>query len=218
MTIEDRIEKIIDISWESYKYKVANGLLQPENEKMMQLQIALILQSVSALFEYKIAESIKVLLEYPVFIMNNVRRIIDIVLSYKNNADEFYFPIELKCYRKFTRDGKGKRGAGNLGMYDYWEDIENIEHYARLDNFQFATQLTLTDDPYYATGKHAGSQVAVYSTNRTRESVFGSLVQSIKNRKGEITLDGVYSMKGWEEIDNKFYFIKQKAQRLVSAT
>ena len=119
--------------------------------------------------------------------------------------------IELKCFRLRTRMGDGLRRAQNLGMYDYWEDIENIEGYCSLPNFEGGYQLTLTDDPYYVTTKHKGEQVATYSTYEGRTGVSGLLAHSIANRKGEITLRGRYSMSEWKK-RGEFYFIAQKGE------
>ena len=71
---------MIDLGWQLYTEKVANGLLEPENEKMMHLQLALIYQTLSSLFESQRAESFKVLLEVPVTIRESTKRIIDIVV------------------------------------------------------------------------------------------------------------------------------------------
>jgi hypothetical protein len=75
---ETKIEQIIEIAWKSYINKVASGLLDPRNEKMMQLQLAQIFQTLIPIFEYDQTESIKVLLEMPVSILRQPeRRIID---------------------------------------------------------------------------------------------------------------------------------------------
>ena len=204
-----KINKIILEGWESYKNKVANSLLTPENEKMMQLQLAQIYQALGPVYEYEASESIKVLLEVPVTIRGTVFRSIDIVIAHTRANDTSYYPIELKCFRLLTRSGTGKRGAQNLGMYDYWEDIENIEGYAKLPGYAQAFQLTLTDDPYYVNTQHKGPQVAIYSTNVTRTGITGKLHQVIANRKGVIGLVNTYSMVQWENL-GAFYFIAQQ--------
>jgi len=210
MTTEQKIRQIIDIGWTSFKSKVASGLLNPENEKMMQLQFAQILLTLTSVYEHRQNESIKILLEVPVNIVRQPsRRIIDIVIQHSENGTINYYPIELKCFRRLTRDGQGNRGAQNLGMYDYWMDIENVEQYSILTNYSFGTQLTLTDDNYYVTGRHRGKQTAVYSTNNNRQKVTGGLQQAIANRQGNIQLIGQYSMTGWEQIGN-FNFIRQE--------
>ena len=76
-----KINKIILEGWESYKNKVANSLLTPENEKMMQLQLAQIYQALGPVYEYEASESIKVLLEVPVTIRGTVFRSIDLDYS-----------------------------------------------------------------------------------------------------------------------------------------
>ncbi len=205
-----KIEKIICQGWECYQNKVANELLSPENEKMMQLQLSQIFQVISPVYEFEKTESIKVLLEVPATILENTFRSIDIVISHVINGETTYYPIELKCFRLMTRDGTGKRGAQNLGMYDYWEDIENIENYSLLASYSVGYQFTLTDDPYYVETEHKGSQVATYSTNINRNCVAGDLVHKIASRKGEIRLKGNYSMSSWNKI-NDFYFIGQKS-------
>lgn len=205
-----KVTKIILEGWESYKNKVANLLLTPENEKMMQLQLALIYQTLGPVYEYEASESIKVLLEVPVKIRGTVSRIIDIVIAHTRGSETSYYPIELKCFRLLTRAGGGKRGAQNLGMYDYWEDIENIEGYSKLPGYPRAFQFTLTDDPYYVTTQHKGTQVAVYSTNFRRTGITGNLSQTIANRKGAIQLAGTYNMAGWQRFGG-FHFIDQQA-------
>ena len=210
MTIEQKIGQLIDISWKSFKNRVASGLFNPENEKMMQLQLAQTFLTLSSIFEYRQNESIKILLEVPVTIERQPsRRIIDIVIQHTENGVINNFPIELKCFRQQVRGGGRPRGAQNLGMYDYWADIENIEQYSLLDNYSHGTHLTLTDDIYYVTGAHQGQQTAVYSTRNTRENVSGQLQTQIANRQGNIQLVGRYSMTSWEQIGN-FYFIRQQ--------
>ena len=204
------ITKLIEQGWQSYCNKVASGLLSPENEKMMQLQLAQIFQTLAPIYEYKTSESIKVLLEVPVTIHQNTNRIIDIVISHECSGTVSSYPIELKCFRLLSRNGGGKRGAQNIGMYDYWEDIENIEGYSKLPNYFEGFQLTLTDDPYYVKSKHTGSQVSVYSTNMFQKAVTGQLKHPIANRKGLINLRGSYNMELWDSIGD-FYFIKQHA-------
>lgn len=203
-----QVIEMVSLGWRLYTAKVASGLLIPENEKMMQLQLAQIFQTLAPLFEGSTDESYKVLLEVPVLTTVN-KRIIDLVIEHRIGSSVARTAIELKCFRLYARKGGGKRGAQNLGMYDYWEDIENIESYCTLPEYDHAYQLTLTDDPYYIETQHTGSQVAMYSTCQSRSGVTGTLAHGIANRKGSITLHGVYSMKGWKK-DSSFYFISQQ--------
>lgn len=210
MTSDEKIRNIIGITWSCYKEKVASGLLAPENEKMMQLQFAMLLQGLVPMFEFVSDESIKILLEEPVDINRTPsRRIIDIVVLHTQDGVRTHYPIELKCFRRLARHGGGTRGGQNLGMYDYWMDIENIEQYSLLPSYRFGTHLALTDDPYYVAGIHNGPQVKVYSTNNNRTVVAGLLEQVIKNRPGRIQLMGRYSTAHWEQA-NSFYFIHQE--------
>jgi hypothetical protein len=204
------IDELIKQGWNCYTNKVANGLLEPENEKMMQLQLAQIFQTLSPIYEYRKLESIKVLLEVPVTLTNGINRVIDIVIAHETKGGTTFYPIELKCFRLYSRNSQKKRGAQNLGMYDYWEDIENIERYFDLENYRKGYQLTLTDDPYYVEGEHKGSQVKVYSTNKRRRNVMtGELTQPIANRAGKIAIRGMYNMDKWVQ-KNDFYFISQQ--------
>lgn len=204
-----KINKIILEGWESYKNKVANSLLTPENEKMMQLQLAQIYQALGPVYEYEASESIKVLLEVPVTIRGTVFRSIDLVIAHTQTNGTTHYPIELKCFRLLTRSGTGRRGAQNLGMYDYWEDIENIEGYSKLPGYAQAFQFTLTDDAYYVNTPHRGPQVAIYSTNSARTGITGNLHQAIANRKGAIDLVNTYSMARWQNV-GAYYFIAQQ--------
>jgi hypothetical protein len=204
------VEEMITLGWRLYTGKVAGKLLAPENEKMMQLHLAQIFQTLAPLFERELSESIKVLLEVPVTIRGDTRRIIDIVIEHRLPETVERVAIELKCFRYLVRDGKGKRGAQNLGMFDYWQDIENIEGYCALASYTAGYQFTLTDDPYYPEALHSGPQVAVYSTSKRRAGVTGTLRHEIANRSGEITLRGSYDMSGWRK-EGTFFFIAQRA-------
>lgn len=211
-----KISELIMFGWEKYIKKVSSGLIEPENEKMMQLQLSQIYQTLSPIYESENFESIKILLEVPVRIDNGIYRIIDIVILHTFNDQSLYYPIELKCFRLYTRKGKGdgkKRGAQNLGMYDYWEDIENIEGYVELDNYKRGYQFTITDDPYYVKTMHKGEQVAEYSTNEMRKDITGKLANPIASRLGEIVLKNTYSMEGWKQIGD-YWFIEQIAESL----
>lgn len=211
------VKEMITLGWRLYTGKVAGGLLSPENEKMMQLHLAQIFQTLAPLFERSSAESIKVLLEVPATIHESTRRIIDIVIEHRLAESIERVAIEIKCFRYLVRGGVGKRGAQNLGMYDYWEDIENVEGYLTLPAYTAAYQFTLTDDRYYPKSPHSGSQVAVYSTAKRRAGVTGTLKHAIANRRGEITLRGIYDMSGWRE-EGDFFFIEQRAQAERGAT
>jgi hypothetical protein len=202
------IEQLIELGWECYKNKVANGLLLPKNEKMMQLQIALIYQTIAPIFEFEQNETIKVLLEVPVIIHSNVSRSIDIVIDHTNRQETSKYPIELKCFRLMSQSGKGKSGGQLQRMYDYWEDIENIEQYSQLQNFKKGFQFTVTDDPYYVETQHTGIKVVVFSTYKGRSNVTGQLSAEVQSRAGNIQLSRVYDMAKWIKINN-FYFVDQ---------
>src|SRR5262249_13121596 len=47
----ERVEELITLGWTLYTGKVAGKLLSPENEKMMQLHLAQIFQTLAPLFE-----------------------------------------------------------------------------------------------------------------------------------------------------------------------
>ena len=116
--MSDKIYNLIETGWDLYTKKVAGLLLNPENEKMMQLQLSSILQSLAWLYESSTSESIKILLEVPVNVRDNKKNVIDIVILHQCEK-EVYYPIELKCFRKMTRNQGKTRGGENLSMYDY---------------------------------------------------------------------------------------------------
>lgn len=90
---------MITLGWRLYTGKVAGRLLMPENEKMMQLHLAQIFQTLAPLFEREPAESVKVLLEVPATIRGTTRRIIDIVVEHRLAESVERVAIELKCFR-----------------------------------------------------------------------------------------------------------------------
>lgn len=205
-----KIYDLIEAGWQLYIAKVAGSLLEPENEKMMQLQLASVFQTLAVLYESRSNESIKVLLEVPVSVRVNKKNIVDIVIHHRHNSNDYYVPIELKCFRLMTREGTAKRGGGNLMMYDYWEDIENIELYSSLEGYRNGIHLALTDDPYIVENEHKGEQVRVYSTSRTRGLVSGVMDKEIKTRTGCISLKGTYDMARWES-HGRFFAVMQTA-------
>jgi hypothetical protein len=209
--MNDKINKIIMDGWNCYLDKVANSLLLPSNEKMMQLQLAQIFQSLAPIYEFKKNESIKVLLEVAVRINNNINRSIDIVLSHSTESGINYYAIELKCFRKLTRTGSGNRGAQVNGMYDYWKDIENIENYILLDNYVSGYQFTLTDDDYYVNSPHRGSSTSIFSTKKDRMNVTGELISNLSKRNRNIVLNSTYNLDGWVKCNN-FHFISQQSK------
>ena len=202
-------EEIISLAWRLYSDKVSSGLLNPRNEKMMQLQVAQILQLLAPLYESRSGESYKVILEHPVRI-DDFTAIIDIVVEHAVDGQSSLTAIELKCFRLYSNSSDTKkRGAQNLGMYDYWADVENSEKYRHQLGFSAACQLTVTDDPYYVDTQHSGAQVKTYSTNRNRTNVTGVLECQVANRDGRIVLRGTYGLP-WVTKGN-FHFIAQAA-------
>ncbi len=208
--MSDKIYELINVGWDLYSKKVSGLLLDPENEKMMQLQLASVFQTLASLYESDNNESIKILLEVPVSVREEKKNIIDIVIQHSIDSENIYYPIELKCFRKMTRDGMAQRGGGNLSMYDYWEDIENIELYSGLNDYRNGVHLAITDNKYFVENEHGGEQVKVYSTSRNRGVVTGKLETNIKNRVGSISLSGNYDMKKWKSVGD-FFTIIQKA-------
>lgn len=204
-----KFDEILLLAWRLYSDKVASGLLDPRNEKMMQLQLAQMLQLLAPLYEARSGESYKVLLEHPVR-FSDASCIIDIVLEHSLGDVVQQCAIELKCFRRYSGHSQTKkRGAQNLGMYDYWADIERIERYRHERGFAAAYQLTLTDDPYYVDTRHAGAQVATYSTHRDRRGVSGLHSFPVANRAGRVHLRGTYALPWRTQGD--FHFIAQRA-------
>jgi hypothetical protein len=207
--LSDKIYNLIETGWDLYTEKVSGLLLDPENEKMMQLQLASIFQSLAGLYESSISESIKILLEVPVQVRADKKNIIDIVISHQH-SELNYYPIELKCFREMTRDKKKNRGGGNLSMYDYWK---NIELYSGLENYMKGIHLALTDNRYFVDTEHTGDQVKVYSTFKKRGIVTGELKKEIQTRDGLVFLKGNYDMSNWECLGD-FFKIMQTANNV----
>jgi hypothetical protein len=93
-------------------------------------------------------------------------------------------------------------------MYDYWEDIENIELYSELPEYKNGVHLAITDHSYFVDTKHEGEQVKVYSTSRSKGVVSGVLEKSIKGRDGKIILRGSYDMSKWDSLGDFFTLIQ----------
>lgn len=206
----NKIYDLIDLGWTLCVKKIAGGLMNPTKEKELQLQLAMIYQGLAYMHEETTQESIKILLEEPVKVRKKKTNLIDIVVRHTVGNQTINYPIELKCFRKKTQQSKNNRGGGNLSMFDYWEDIENIELYSDLAGYGLGTQFTVTDDPYFVETQHNGSQVRVYSTSRHRGIVSGPLTRKIANRSGHIPFRGKYNMARWQTEGN-FYAIAQRA-------
>jgi len=134
----DRLSYVLDFAWEIFFEKVASGRIVINKESSMQLHYSAVVHQLGELMCIQPKEIFIIELE-SVYKKRNI----DITCGYNDVKGA----IELKCFRKRSNR------AVDIDMYDALKDIERLLSY---NDFQVRRFACLTDNAYYATGKHSG--------------------------------------------------------------
>ncbi len=131
MTKEEQVlltSEIIETAYKLLTQKLAHGGLTAKNGAAFQLELGYILKTLGALYEFKPAD--KFHLEFETYLNLNSQSIksksdrarVDILLTYRDDANSTSAAIELKFYKK-----ENFREPNN--RYDVFKDISNLELY-----------------------------------------------------------------------------------------
>lgn len=143
-TTEERLDYLIDLSWQILFSRIASSRIQINKESSLQLHLSSIIMELGHLMCLNPNDSFSIELEKHIDGKN-----IDIICSLCDCGAA----IELKCFKK-----KSNR-ATDTDMYDAYKDIERLESLGDND-FPIKRFICLTDNTFYLKthkGFHADS-------------------------------------------------------------
>ena len=149
----NRLERIINLSYESAINKINAGSIVIENEASFQLQLSSIIKNIGDLFVYKKEEIFNIELEKPVFLEEGLsfyksksdKASIDIFISLENLLTKARCgcAIELKYFKKSNHREPNNR-------YDVFKDLKNLETYNKnFNSIDFGVFIIGTDHEHY---------------------------------------------------------------------
>lgn len=125
---QDRLKKIIEVSFDLLEMKIANGGIIAKNEASFQLELSYILKVVGQLYEFHPKEKFHIELEKPIKLKNQTLKSnskkprIDIYMVFGTDNDKVNSAIELKFLKK-----ENQREPNN--RYDIFKDLAYLEDY-----------------------------------------------------------------------------------------
>ncbi|NOQ32372.1 MAG: hypothetical protein GQ570_14780 [Helicobacteraceae bacterium] len=146
---KDRLNSIIDLSFNCLYEKINGGLITIENEASLQLHLSLIMKSFGEQFIFRKNELFSIELEKPVVLSegtfsksNSLKARIDIFISIENikTNEKTNCAIELKFFKESNHREPNNR-------YDVFKDIQNLENYGEFSNFGYL--IVATDHEHY---------------------------------------------------------------------
>lgn len=143
-TLQERLRKLISLSWSIFSNKVGNNMLNINKEKSMQLNFAYILQQMIPFIIFQENEKISIELESSISDGTTTREV-DILLLGSSDTESFKIAIELKCYKTIASSG-GNRGATDIFMKDVYVDLHLLERY--IENHQADIGISLVMNDY----------------------------------------------------------------------
>lgn len=146
-SFEERLRNSISVAWDIFMNKVAHDSLQINKEASMQLHYANILHQILPLMCYSQKEYAWIELESSIQNIKGKTREIDLLLCYKNSADNINkIAIEMKCYRQKSSSSGKNRGATDIFMKDIYEDLNLLEQYCLKDlTIKYGILIVMTD-------------------------------------------------------------------------
>ena len=146
---KERLNTIIELSFNCLYEKINGGLIIIENEASLQLQISSIMKTFGEQFIFRKDELFSIELEKPVLLSNGTfsksnssKARIDIFISIENikTNEKTSCSIELKYFKKSNQREPNNR-------YDVFKDIQNLENYGEFSNFGYL--IVATDHEHY---------------------------------------------------------------------
>lgn len=149
----ERLDMLLDMSWEVFFAQVVSGRTKVNREASMQLHLAGIIGDLGKSFCVLPEEFFHIEMETRIHKAN-----VDITCCLQNaTAGSAKAALELKCFRKDSKR------ATDLDLYDSLKDIERLDSYPDLDTRRF---ICLTDNTYYAYGTPGPESYAAKVTIR----------------------------------------------------
>jgi hypothetical protein len=200
-----RVRIVIENYWHEFINDVGNGRTYINKEASMQLKFAFLLLKNKSEAIINPDESIEIEVEKGIRINSRLREC-DIVIELKKGNEQYFIPIEMKCYKTISASGR-PRFAHDLFKFGIYEDLELLEGYEKQELFLKGIQLTMTDNrshvfPKYKRGKgwdYDTSHSTIILPNTFKNTPIGG-----KDRR--LTLLHHYVFE-WIQLNN-FYFLK----------
>jgi len=192
----ERLRQVLDVAWQILFDRIANGLQEINKEASLQMHLGIVTQSVGGLFTTAQGERFQTLLEVD---GGGPKKSIDLTCSLGDSKAA----VELKCFRK-----KSNRAA-DTDMYDVLKDVERLESYV---GFNTRRLICLTDNSYYANGKHEGLVASVSLRNGTKYSanftVNPAWAGRWKDKKRDKPIHLIHGVEcSWVEMNGWFYLM-----------
>lgn len=128
LSLQERLENIVDLSYTILCNKVASGGVVIYNEASLQMQLGIILDSIGRMYQFDRKDCIRVELESPIQVpptcksKNGLARC-DIRITLSQGKSKAEAVIELKHFRKDPNE------AVTDNRFSVIQDLENLEHY-----------------------------------------------------------------------------------------
>ena len=152
LTLKERLTEIVDTSYRILCNKIVSRNISVPNEASLQLHFGVILKQIGQLYEFEESDRFSIQLEDVQTInitqkSKNGKARCDIMLSLRNNEEDYSVAIELKHFKK----ADGETITDN--RFSILCDIENLENYKKVNCKLVGYQIIYTDNPNYANPK-----------------------------------------------------------------
>lgn len=207
---KDRLEHIINTSFNILEEKIKHGGIISNNESSFQLEIGYILKTIGNIYEFNRKEKFHLEFEKSIelskkFEKSNTKKArIDIYLEIGDETTKVSAAIELKFLKK-----KNHREPNN--RYDTFADISNLENY-RNNEIDLCYFYIFTDHKHYVYQEKYSDSTTDFDIRHGKKYIANTkLVYNTEKsyKKGEITLLNNYDFI-WNELDDNLYFLRLK--------
>ncbi|MGM9794969.1 MAG: hypothetical protein ACI3ZZ_01940 [Candidatus Aphodosoma sp.] len=194
----ERLNKIVDNSYEILCSKIAGGQISIVNEASLQLQFGVILTQLGKLYEFSPEDRFSISLESVQEIKETTKSKrgsarCDIMLYFSNNTTTISLAIELKCFLK-------SKNAETItsNRYSVYKDLENLENYDSNGGYE----VVYTNNENYS---NPDSKSKIPFGDKMK-------IKKILDDKHPIELRNEYELH-WDSFENKHFFLKVKVEK-----
>lgn len=203
-TLKDRMNSIVQSSYDLLCKKIVGGAIIVDNEASMQMQLGTIMKTLGQMYEFSPEDRFSIVLEHAVRheVLNTWKSKgkarIDILLTLTSGKETCSAAIELKYFPKSEGETVTDNRFAMLG------DIENLEAYLRLGMTDLGYFILYTTNKNYLTDTRSGVEIG----NET------PVTGTIESNNRTVNLAGSYQLH-WDTYDDcKHCFLLQKVYPL----
>ena len=193
LTLAERLQEIVDLSYRILCNKVAAGNVSIPNEASMQMQFGTILNSVGKLYEVDKHDRFTIELESPKEIEASAKSSkgiarCDIYIALARNKSKATAAIELKHFRK------GPNEAVTDNRFFVLQDLENLEHYMEKEPKLQCYEIVYTDNLNHTINK-AGLTVNIGHKAQAPSQLIYTQNREVNLKGGHTFLWDIYGSK-----------------------